>query len=72
MQERTDENLIGFTLHRFRQTGAHDRAIRETFDLTNPRYWQSVLAILADPERVGGLPAHLQAQCVRLSRRFAA
>lgn len=72
MQDFTDADLIRFTTRFYRQAGAKDRAIRETFGLTNTKFWQATLQLIQDPARVDLLPADLQAQVSRLIRRFTA
>lgn len=71
MLEVTDENLIRHTLQRFNKPGAADRAIRETFGLSNPRYWQAVVAIVGDASRVRALPCELWPAVKRIEALLA-
>lgn len=72
MDDPTDVQLMEHAARFYRQPGARTAAIRDELGLTNTRFWQLVLGVLADPARISALPPALGVAAKRLKERVAA
>ena len=59
--------ILAFEKKRWKYAGAKEAAIRHTFGVPPPRYWQEVNALIDDPEALAAEP-----QLVRRLQRLRA